>query len=435
MMKLITILAALSLVASICLAGDAGFRYSLAAQTAARGGLYVAGADGLTTTSINPSSLACLPQNGIQLAVNNLTGQQEYKNQDDALYRSFKDQDYGVSGGFYWRATPKMTVALSTFNAADYRANWPFATYRTKASTIYTSGFDMAHRVRITAIAPSVALQIGVVAIGLSANSYYIAQKTSLPVSNPAWFQDVGLSGYQLEYELDGWSYGLNLGGMIQLSERWRGGLSLRSGYRAELSGVAKSNIYAELDSIPATQVDITSELAMPFQVAAGVVYQLSPEIDVNVDLNYSFWNGTQKTMPVTFAEDFWNSRLSAVDSLSGVQANNITTDMRNCIDFGLGVEYQPAKGLIYRLGYALRGTPVAPGSANLLSPTVNQHCFSLGIGHRTDTIALDAALAYSIGQARTVTPAENLYYAGIYDSHTIGLYLSLNYFFNPALP
>ncbi|MBN1559604.1 outer membrane protein transport protein [candidate division KSB1 bacterium] len=433
-MKFMIILA-VSIITSIAFAGDSGFRSSMAAQTAARGGLYVAGADGLTTTSINPSSLACLPRNGVQLALNDQYGQQEYVNQDDDLYRSFKDQTYTISGGFYWRATPKMTVALAAYNAADYRTNWPFATYRTKASTIYTSGFDMAHRVRITAIAPSIAFQMGVVAIGLSANSYYIEQKTSLPVSNPLWFQDVGLSGYQLEYELDGWSYGINLGGMVQIAERWRGGISLRSGFNADLSGLAKSNIYAELDSISATLVDITSELAMPFQAAAGVVYQLSPEIDVNVDLSYSFWDNVQKNMPVTFADDFWNSRLSAVDSLSGVQANNIATDMRNSIDFGLGVEYQPPQGLIYRLGYAFRGTPVAPGSANLLFPGVSQHCFSLGIGHRTDTIALDATLAYSIGQARTVTPAENLYYAGVYDSHTIGVYLSMNYFINPSLP
>lgn len=410
--------------------GDAAFRSTLGAQAAARGGLYVAGADGLTTTFINPSGLAYLPQKGIQLAISSTNGTYEYKNQDDYLYRSFAKDDYNLSGGFYWQISPKMRIAVASYAAADYHVNWPYATYRTKGSTIYTAGYEMAHHVHIRAIAPTIAYQLGRLAIGISFNGYYTSQKTAFPVSNPKWFQGIGTTGYQFQYDLDGWSTGFNLGMMMDFSDHLRVGFSVRSGAKTDLSGIAKSDIYAELDSTSIRQEDVTSTSEMPWNIAAGLVYQLTEKIDLNMDVQYRLWNKVDQVMPFEFTDRYWNNRIMIDDSLSGIAGNNITMAMQNSLDFGLGLEFQAPNRLFYRIGYAFNGTPLAQKTYNLLFPLPNRNWLTAGVGHRSERFAIDGSLAYAIAVPRSVMLSENAYYAGTYNSRALELIISMNYFF-----
>jgi long-subunit fatty acid transport protein len=425
----IVVLLGLVVVAQMALAGGTEFFPGFGGRTLARNGLYIAGIDGLTATVTNPAAIIYLKGRGLELSIIDRAEQQEFDSPTRGLFRSFRKNDFSLGGGAYWLLSPRFATAATYYRAADYQVEWPFAMVRTKENNVELLAFDMFNRIQSDAIVPTIAFHLYDIAFGLAVNVYHIRQHTAFPLANEEWYQDRGLSAYQFEYKQDAWAYGFSLGIMAPLSNKLRAAGMIRSGYKVTLKGDAKSRMLADLDST-ATNANLSADFEMPWSFGAGLVYQLSEHVEMNVDATYSLWENVQKNFAFEFDNPHWQNRLAKVDTVTGIQASRFPLAFDNSINFGVGFEYAPAGELTYRAGYHFSQSPNSAATYSLFFPGVDQHRFSIGLGYKAESYAIDSSVSYSLGVSKKLSRADNAHSPGKYDSNNVVIGVNLQYQF-----
>jgi long-subunit fatty acid transport protein len=406
------------LVNSFLAAGDASFSSASRAKTLSLNGMYFAGADGLQPVLGNPSSLSLLNSRGVEFYIVDHIGQQEFENLQNDLFQSFYDDDFSFGGGVFWSFSPVFTAALSYQRAVDYKVNWPFANLFSNDSLSSLIAFDFLNEITVDAASASFSYNFGQLSVGVSANYYYIEQHTSFPRSNERWNQGDGQAGYQFSYSQDGNAFGFNLGAALQLNDRLSIGAMTKSGYKTDLEGKASSNMFAQLDSA-ASVVNLSGTFEMPWVAGGGIVYELSEYLKVNLDFQYSLWNGIQKSFDLNFDNSDWQQNLSSVDSLTGINGASFNLSFENSFDAGFGIEYK-ASDLVLRTGYRFSQSPNTDQSYNMLFPSVDQHWISLGIGYQDENFLVDAVVAYSFGVSTDVSGSGIRNLSGTYNSSVV---------------
>ncbi len=389
------------LLSTVIFAGETNFTMASRAKTLSLNGLYFAGTDGLQSILGNPSMLSQLSSKGIELFIVDHIGQHEYENLQGDLFKSFQDDDFSFGGGIFWALSPAFTAALSYQRAIDYKVNWPFANLFSTDSSSSLLAFDFYNQITVDAASASFASSINQFSIGASANFYFIEQHTAFPRSNERWNQGLGLAGYQFNYNQDGYSFGFNLGASLQINNRFRVGVMTRSGFKADLEGTAESNMFAQLDSA-SSSVDLSGTFELPWIFGAGLNYEWTENLRINLDVQYSLWNGIQKTFDLTFENATWQQNLSSRDSLTDINSSSFNFYFKNSIDAGLGVEFSTSD-LVLRGGYRFSQSPNSDNTYNLFFPSVDQHYISFGIGYRDESLIVDASLAYVFGLSKEV--------------------------------
>lgn len=388
-------------------------------RTLARDGLFFAGTDGMATAFANPAGIVYLAGRAVELAIVDQREQFEYESSTQGLFRSYRDDNFSFAGGAYWTVLQRVTAALTYHRPLDYQVNWPFALAFTKDVSTSLAAFSMFNRIQIEAISPSLGIRFDKVAIGLTANAYRLRQHAAFPLANKEWFQDRGEAAYQFEYKQDAWTHGFNLGMMATLSEKLRVGGTVRSAYDATLEGEAISLMMATLDSA-ATQTELSANFEMPWILGAGLVYQLGGSWEMNLDAAYGLWSNTQNSLDFKFSDSNWQNRLAEVDTVTGIRGSSFPLTYDNSLTVGVGFEYSPPQGLIYRAGYRFNQSPNSPGTYSMLFPNVDQHWLSFGIGYNDGYFSIDASLAYAFGISAAVDATENSGSPGRYDSNTL---------------
>jgi long-subunit fatty acid transport protein len=307
---------------------------------------------------------------------------------------------------------------------------WPFATLRQKGTTVLTQGFNFFHRIQIESIAPACAFRIGSIAIGISPQIMHVRHNAAFPYGNDQWEQGRGLSAYDFEYKQDGWTYGLKAGAMWLVSTKMRIGASVQSPYKAELKGWARSSMFADTDSVSAKEINLSSEWHMPLSCGLGMVHQIGSYSEINIDVVMDFWAANPKQMDFTFSDSQWAGRLAQADSVAGIRGSSFVTDFQNVLHAGVGFEYMPPQGVIYRAGYRFSTSPVKDESYSLLFPGVHQHWFSCGIGYISGRSIVDLSIAYSFGIAKQLSRPDRPFVSGKYNSYTVLPVLSYRYQF-----
>lgn len=424
---LIILLAGATLLGSGSLNAGGTNYYSLyGARTLSLNGLYIAGTDGLNSAFSNPASLSYLTGSSLRLTVADLLEQQEFNSTKNGVFNSYRNDNFNLGGGIYWNFAPGITAALAYQPFVNYEVDWPYTVFSTRDSNAVILAFDMTNRLNISSISPSVGMSFGMLSLGLSANIYRVSQFLAFPLQNN---RPHGLAGYQVEYDENAWAYGFTLGAMADFSENLRLGLMIRSSFKANMKGNAKSNMFAALDSA-ATDVNVASKLEMPWVMGLGAVYKISQSVSLNVDMSYSLWGSTQKTNNFTVENSKWQNGLNQTDSLLGVSPASFPLNLRNSLSAGIGFEVSGSEVMSYRFGYRFSQTPNTAESYNILTPGVSQHWFSFGIGYKDESYTVDAAIAYSIGMSREINNGAFSPTSGKYSSNNIVPAVSINYAF-----
>jgi len=407
-------------------AGDATLRSISRARTSSLDGLYIAGIDGLNNSFSNVAGLAYLNSKSIELALMDLIGQSELDNHVNGLYRSFQEDNVALSAGIIFPFAENMVLSLSYQRAYDYNVNWPFAVLTSTDSSSVLQTFDLYNNINIDAILTSVALKFGSFSIGAALDIFNLKYKSALPVTNSEWGDTLGLPAYQMEYNMDAWSFGFNVGLMYDINEDLRLGAFVRSSFSADLEGEAKSDLLSRIDSVSA-QSGVSTTFEYPWVFGAGLLYKISPVWIINLDFQYSLFGSGSESLQMNFSDPGWNAKDFQIDQLTGIDPSNILFAFENSFDAGAGIEYS-LTDWSFRGGYRFSQSQNSTASYNFLFPTVDQHWISLGLGYNDTEYFIDLSAAYAFGKDTEVVSVPAI--SGKYDSETVNVSMTLKYVF-----
>jgi long-chain fatty acid transport protein len=420
------ILILLLFTASNLLAGGPEFNVLPRAKTLSLGGFYFAGADGLNSILTNPSGLVLMNKNYLELSINDMVGQQQFDGNTKGLHKSYEEDLFSINGGAAWSFTPDLVLALSYQRAVNFEVDWPFVAVQRTDSTMEISASNLFNRIKINAASLSGALRFNNISVGVTASAYQIKHEASFPRENLLWYNNVGQGTYPFEYTEDAWTFGFNAGLSFEASDRLRIGVMTRSGYSADLSGDAKSPMFAELDSVTSREVDLSSTLEMPWVFGGGVVYNVGENFIINADMQYSLWGSTQKSMNFDFNNSVWQNGLSSPDTLSGITGSKFILNFKNSFDAGIGLEYM-LSDLTLRAGYRFSQSPNSNNTYSYLFPTVNENWVSIGLGYTDENFTADLAIAYAFGLKKKIENSGSTF-KGFYNSAIVLPTITIRY-------
>jgi long-chain fatty acid transport protein len=407
-------------------AGDVSLRSISQAKTSSLNGLYIAGIDEMNNVLNNVAGLAHLNSRFVELSLVDLIGQSELDNPTNGLYRSFQQDNVALSAGIIYPLSEKIVIALSYQRAYDYNVNWPFAVLTSTDSSSVLQTFDLFNNINVDAILPSVSFRFGSLSVGASVNIFNVKYKSAFPITNFEWNDTLGLPAYQMEYDMDAWSFGFNAGLMYDISEDLRLGAFVRSSFSADLKGSVKSELLSSIDSVSA-QSEVTTSFEYPWVFGAGLLYKISTDWIVNLDFQYSLFGSSSESLVMNYSDPGWSTKNFQTDPLTGVNPSNILLAFEDAFDAGVGLEYMFTDWSL-RSGYRFSQSQNNDASYNFLFPTVDQHWISLGLGYNDSIYFVDLTAAYAFGADTEIISMPSV--SGNYDSQTINVAFTLKYVF-----
>ena len=417
-------------------AGNNDFTPRLSAKTLALDGLYIAGSDGLSNLVTNPSGLVLGNGSVLEISFTDRTGQQDYTHPVEGLYRTYRDDDIGFAIGGNWQWSSDLSIAAAYSKPVMYNTSWPYARYFRSGTTSQVSTFDMTNKMTVGGFSAAGAYRIDRFSFGLTLNYNQYESIVKFPVLNDIWPDYVEVEpGYQVSYEQDTWQFGFNLGVNWEISENLRLGVMMRSGQDLKFKGEAMSGLPAAMaktdtnnTTFPAGTDDISMEAALPMILGAGIVYDLSETMTINVDFAMNMWGSLENSWQVEFTDPRWQETMSRKDEITGTTPDMIHAPDQNSFEAGVGFDYKNDSGPAFRFGYHYSQSPVSASALTMLFPEVDQHRFSFGINLQGQGYDVDLTLAYALGSSREVSPAENEYYNGKYSSDLLLAGITLHY-------
>jgi long-chain fatty acid transport protein len=175
---------------------------------------------------------------------------------------------------------------------------------------------------------------------------------------------------------------------------QWQPQPDLRIGasYRSELHHDLKGDVDFTLDSagvgaflssVSGAFVDTTgrSSVTLPAVAALGVAYDVSPELTVMAEYDYTWWSSFDE-LRVAFANPF--------------QPDNFQTyDYKNTYFASLGLRYRPDKDWVFRTGVAFDQSPTRDATRDPRIPDNDRNWISFSAGYNiTDHTAVEAGYA-----------------------------------------
>jgi long-subunit fatty acid transport protein len=406
-------------------AGDASLRSISRAHTSSLNGLYIAGIDGMNSSFNNTAGLIFNP-GLVELSFVDLIGQPSLTHPVNGLYKAFQEDNFAFAAGIIYPLSGNLVVSLSYQRAYDYNVNWPFAVLTSADTISVLQSFDMNNHLNVDAILPAIAYRFGDFSIGAAFDIFYVNYSSAFPVTNTNWVDSLNLPAYQMEYNMDTWSFGFNAGVMYEISEELRIGAFARSSFTADLEGEAISELFEKVDSISARS-PVTTGYEYPWVFGAGLLYRLSPEWAFNLDFQYTLFENSRQSLQMDYAEPGWEAKNLQLDPMTGMDPDDILLAFRNAADAGIGIEYI-LTNWSFRGGYRFTQTQNNPSSYNYMFPTTDQHCIALGLGHNDSVYFIDLSASYAFGNDTEIVSAPAV--SGTYDSETINATFTLKYAF-----
>ncbi len=399
-------------------------------KTFSLNGIYAAGSDGISNLTTNPAGIAFLKGRSFEISIFDRLGQQDYIDENNDLYRSFRDDDIGVSLGLFWNLSENLTFAVDYNSAYQYKVSYPFALFVQGDSSTAVLAFDHYNDFSFKNINPTVGIKFGKVGIGVSANIYQVNHKLSFYRGNAGWESKVGgIAAYQVKYGLDSWGFGGTIGLQAELSEKMKFGAFIKSPVTASLEGTAESKLVSDLDSLDA-KTNLSSDFELPWNFGIGILYSFNNKLHLNVDAAYYLWSGVNENQQYKFDNQTWSGRFKEVDSLSGYSGTDFPLNYDNSFNIGFGLEYITDSNLSLRFGYRFSKTQNSASTYSMLYPHVDNHWISFSVGFWFEDLYMDAGLAYSKGIEKTINEEENLFHSGKYSGDTFLPSVNIKYLF-----
>jgi long-chain fatty acid transport protein len=407
-------------------AGDVSLRSISQARTSSLNGLFIAGVDEMNNAFSNVAGLTYLNSRFVEMSLVDLIGQSELDNPTNGLFRSFQQDNVALSAGIFYPLSEKVVIALSYQRAYDYNVDWPFAVLTSTDSSSVLQTFNLLNNINVDAILPSVAFRLGNLSVGASVNIFNVNYKSSFPVTNFEWNDTLGLPAYQMEYDMDAWSFGFNVGLMYDATEDLRIGTFVRSSFSADLEGSVKSDLLSSIDSVSA-QSNVTTTFEYPWVFGLGILYKISTDWIVNLDFQYSLFGSSSESLVMNYSDPGWGAKSFQADPLTGINPSDILLAFDDAFDAGVGIEYL-LTDWSFRGGYRFSQSQNTDASYNFLFPTVEQHWISLGLGYNDSVYFVDLTAAYAFGTDTEIISMPSV--SGKYNSQTVNVSLALKYAF-----
>jgi len=396
-------------------------------KTVSLNSLYFAGSDGIVKSFSNPAGLIYLDESSLEFSINDRLAQSEFDNPSRGLFKSFREDEFNFNGGLNWSISDRLNAALLYLHAIDYKVSWPYANLFREDSLSALLAFDFYNTINVEVFSTAFAYRMDNIILGLSPTIYRITNKMTFPQNNPLWTSGIGTAAYQFEYDLNAWSFGINAGLIAEFFPELRIAVSARSGFSADMKGDARSRMLFVTDSTEeSTKVKSTFE--MPWIFSFGALYTISPNVNMNFDLQYSLWGNTSKVATFDFDNQIWQNRLNQTDITSGINGSRFTLEYKNSLDIGAGIEYKTRSNVSYRLGYLFTQTPNTDTTYNMLYPGVDRHTISIGAGLREGNLIFDASLIYSFGIRKDITYVAIPNLTGSYNYNMVMPMITLKY-------
>ena len=185
------------------------------------------------------------------------------------------------------------------------------------------------------------------------------------------------------------WSFGFNLGALINLTDTTRLGLSYRSKIEQDLEGNAEFNVpdnfQAILDmGLPLfSDTGVTAGVELPEMAAISIFSQITPSLALMADATYTKWSRFEE---LRISYDNPNQP-------DTVQPENWDDSMR----YSIGASYRYNDKMIFRFGGAYDETPISKTEDRTPRiPDNDRTWLTLGLGYQfSDTMSMDVGYAH----------------------------------------
>jgi len=361
------------------------------ARAMGMGHAFVGMASDASAIYFNPAGLANLKgmhvMAGTTLIMPTLkfTGPKPLTTATDAVEKTFTPINlyavYGMDNG--------LSFGVGVFNPYGLGSEWP-KTWVGKRLAVETE-------LRTFFITPTIAYKLSdQLSVGAVFN-YVISSVTFKQVADfPAIPLAPGVAlpaapnvGINLEGDGDA-AYSFALGVLYKATDQLSIGVSYRHETPIDFNGdLTFSGLPAKPTGFPVGHSDLfpngtgKTKITMPYDLRAGVAYDVSKDLTVAADFQYVGWE-SYKELAVDFAKN-----TTAWTDLKTVK------DWKNAFAVRFGGEYR-MDALALRAGYVFDATPIPTKTMDPSLPGADRHEFTVGLGYQlTKNIRVDAAYQY----------------------------------------
>ncbi|MCX7974925.1 MAG: outer membrane protein transport protein [Candidatus Aminicenantes bacterium] len=172
---------------------------------------------------------------------------------------------------------------------------------------------------------------------------------------------------------------------LYQLSEKAAFGLSLRGPAKMNLVGTTAVNYNGFR-----LKLDSETSFSLPWDLEAGLAYQLNDRILLSASAQYTLWSALDKI-------DKTIKNIPLIGEIKTAEAMNF----QNILITRIGLEYAFLQGIFLRggIGYDRHATP--DESLNIMNIDVDKFSLLGGIGYRSGRVTIDFAYIYALGKER----------------------------------
>jgi long-chain fatty acid transport protein len=363
-------------------------------ESVAMGGADIAVARDTAAMNLNPAGITQLPGNALDMYGGivypvSVSHRDQYGNDLDVSNR------YVILGGGGF--THRLGDGPFTAGAGLFGQGGAGNVYK-NVTTPFGTTDELSSLFRIAKITPTVAYRFDdKLSLGLSLQVVYtdINQKVFPETSyfDPA---DPQHPFFGTDVEMNGFGFGVKLGALYKVSDRFSLGAAYTSKIQLPLSGTVVANMSAVgLGKVTYRDSDIDG-MALPQEVDVGFAVRPVPPLLVAVKVGWLDWSGALKTSTL---------HASSPDTPGAPPSLSLPSTM-NWSDqyvFAIGVAYDLTEKAILRAGYNYASNPVPDGTLNPLLAAIAEHHVTFGGSYAVSRVwQVGAAVEYAINNQVT---------------------------------
>lgn len=406
--------------------GGADFLALKNSKTLGLNGIYLAGTDGVLGSRFNPATLSNLTGYGFELTALDKLGDQSINSATGDKFTSFRNDDFNILIGAHAKIFNDLSIGLTYSPELRFDVNWPYARVNTDGSSSIITAHDLQSVITINSISPIISYNVGSLSIGIAAHIYNAKLDYSYPKSNLLWNENIGLPGYDLDFNFEGWSYGFTIGLLYQLNNEISIAMAVQSASEIDVDGKLNSTLFTEVLELPGS-VDASTKWENPWKITIGGLYKFSQNLALNIDASMSIYSNSKDNLKHNIANNSIANELTTPDSLIGLAGSGLEVNFKNSFNIGIGLEYAPSGSLIYRFGYLFNQSSQEKSMYSHLFPNIDNHWFSAGVGIIQDKFLIDVTVSYGLGRAFKIGD-ETAVFGGEYSSQLFLPSLTIKY-------
>ncbi len=298
--------------------------------------------------------------------------------------------------GYFHPVNDKLVLGISVSTPSGLGAKWEGSDL---VGLTGGKAYDWLSFIGVITVAPAVAYQVTeAVSVGATLNINYgifsISRHAGMVQAAPGFSVDLG----QYEEDSSGLGFGATFGILIQPSEKFSLGATLRTPSTIKMSGDTTISGVNQLGF--STNSEFDREVTSPMWLAGGIAFKPMENLTFTFDAHYTNW-GKLTELDTMYVDPAWQVFMGQ----SG--GDKIKLNWANATQLRFGVEYVLGS-IALRAGYYNDPGPAPNDTFTILMPNFDWNAFTGGIGYKFNGISLNVAAEYLAGEDRDVTPTED---------------------------